>query len=261
MTLLRVQTLAVLAGAICLTGAARAEEPEAIRDEARLFSDHAKDQARLDIQKIRATYHLDVVVQTIETQPHEHRKSRSEQARERARDAAVQGIFVDICRRPLSVQVVAWPPDKQRVFRAGDAEAVRRGLERRLRDDHWDDALLQAMTQMDTILRNNMADVPTVQTDVVLLGGMLLGLLVAWLLLLGVRRGLAAAGQAPPRLTVARWYTQLGAPGGAWLADKVFLAHHTPPLPAADALHEAPTVAPEDAAAQITSLPQELPQP
>jgi hypothetical protein len=268
MTLLRLQALLMLAGAASLPGAARAEDLGPIRDEAGFFSKGAIEKALEGINDIRATYHRDLVVRTIPEltpeQREEFRTLRTRQinrklvayAREWAAANGVNGVLIEICRNPPYVLVVVWPAEEERVFTASDCEAVRRKLARGLRDP--DAALLDAVGQVGTILHNNMAHVPLLSTNLVFVGGLLAALLAAWLLLLALRRGGAGAAADPPALAAARWYTRLGTPAGAWLADKVFRAYRAPAPPAAERLAEAPPRA--DVNAPDESVPEELPQ-
>jgi hypothetical protein len=224
------------------------------------------EQAVRQIEDIRRLYHCDLVIHTIKALPAEERKgfrrlwSRdvnrriAAEARRRAEEAGVDGVYLEICEEPRYVQVVVWPPAMERVFTSADSEELRRKVARLLGERKPDEALLAAVATVRAALERNRADLQVAAPGVPLLAGVLIALVLGWVLLLGVRRRLRPAAASGADLTAAEWQTRLGVPVGAWLADRVFLAHQAPP-PAAKPLAGPPGPTPDEAEASVESLP------
>jgi hypothetical protein len=270
MRLLRARTLAALAALAGLAGAAPADEPGPIRDDAGLFKPETVQRAARQIAEDTQKFHCGLFVRTIKALPAEDRKGfrflwtrqinrrLTEEVRQRAEEAGVNGVYLEICEDPRYgyVKVVVWPPAKERVFTASDCENLRKHVARKLREGKPDEALLDAVGLVRWSLAENLADLPTVPTSESFLGGVLAALVVAWVLLLGVRRRLRPASPVPTDLAAAGWQTCLGLPAGAWLADRVFLAHQAaPPAPAAEPPPEPAAGAPSAEEASVESLP------
>jgi hypothetical protein len=307
MTPWRVRALAVLVASFGLCGAAPADEPGPIRDDAGLFQRGpafevravfvAKswslfaqtdgglaprllqlaaavvraqptpvEQAVRQIEEIRRVYHFDLVIQTVKALPAEERKGfrglltrdinrrLAEQARRRAEQLGVVGVYLEICKQPRYVQVVVWPPDKERVFTSADREELRRKVARLLGEGKHDEALLTAVATVRSALARNRADLETTPTSLPLLGGFLIALVIGWVLLRGVRHRLRPAARSGVDLAAAEWQTRLGVPAGAWMADRVFLAHLAAPR-AADPLAGPRSVTPDEKQASVESPP------
>lgn len=268
MTPVPCRLLLVLAAALSVAGAARAEEKApAIRDGADLFSASTITKALTEISDIRDTYHRDLVIETIKSPPPEEQRwfnflrrhqdslQMQRQARERAEKAGVDGILVLIRAEPLAVQVAVWPPAHGRFFNSKEVKALRVRIERHLREKHPDEALLDAVAQVRATFRGSLADrqpaEPASDWFLAAAGGIFMGF---WLVLLVARHRMAAAGPAePPELTTALLASRYGSVTGCWMYDKLFLAYRTA-LPAAPEPAEVP--ADEDAdAASVESVP------
>jgi hypothetical protein len=220
------------------------------------------EQAVRDIRDIHVRFHCGLFVRTFEALPAAQRRGLrpvwarklAEEARARAEAAGVDGVYLEIYEQPRYVLAVVWPPAKERVFTSADCEELRRKVIRLLNNRKPDDALLEAVRTVRLALERNRADLQTEPVSETFLGGVLVALVVGWVLLSGVRRRLRPPAPVATDLAAAEWQTRLGLPAGAWLADRVFLAHQASP-PLAKQMHQPPPPTSADEEASIESLP------
>jgi hypothetical protein len=249
--------------------AARADDaPPDVKDEAGLFTPEAVKQAERAIGEVRKNYHLDLTVDTVRALPAlDHkwlyfwdRRQRNafleNWARERAKAAGVDGIFVEICNRPRDVHVVVWPPERAQKFTERDCERVRRFLVRRLQTGSPDEALLATVAKVSDLLeaRATHQDDESLSANTFVVAVVVAGLFGAWgalrLVRLRLRRA-APDGGAQERADraaerPARMGAMFGTPAAFWLYDKLFLK--LPPAPgAAPPFFGEPAAAPEHA--------------
>jgi hypothetical protein len=257
---------------------ARAEEvafPD-VKDGAGLFTPEAVEQAERAIAKVREMYHLDLMVETVRELPERNNKwlklwnfwNRRQRnsflenwARERAKAAGVNGVFILICNDPSTVHVVVWPPEWERKFTAADCERVRRFLVRRLETGSRDEALLATVTEVADELERRATgqDDESLSANVVVVGAVVAGLFGAWgaLRLVGRRLRRAApdggAREKAERVQErpARFGALFGTPAAFWVYDKLFRA--VPPAPDAAPLPLREPVAAADHAAEGAS--------
>lgn len=256
-----------------LPAAARADEAPApdIKDEAGLFTPEAVAQAEQAIAKVRKDYHIDLMVDTVAAlPPTDHkwlhfwdRRKRNEfleeWARQRAKAAGVNGIFIQICNRPRAVHVVVWPPERAQSFTEADCERVRRFLVRRLQTGSPDAALLATITEVSDELERRATgqDDESLSANEAAVGALIAGLFGVWGALRLVRlrqRRVSPDGGARERAEraverPARMGALFGTPAAFWAYDKLFLK-----LPPASAV-EPPSLG-EPAAAQEPASPE-----
>jgi len=225
-------------------------------------------KAERAIGEIRTNYHIDLTVDTVRAlPPSDHkwlyfwdRRQRNRflenWARERAKAAGVNGVFVQICTHPRTVQVVVWPPEHGQKFTEADCERVRSFLVRRLQTGSPDDALLATVAKVSDLLeaRATGQDDESLSASTVVVGAILAGLFGAWGALRSVRaavgRRAAPDGGAQEKAEraverPARLAALFGTPAAFWLYDKLFLK--LPPAPGAAPLFDEPAAAPEHA--------------
>jgi hypothetical protein len=237
---------------------ARADEDASpdVKDGAGLFTPDAVEQAERAIAKVRELYHLDLTVETVPALPPlDHkwlyfldRRQRNafleKWARDRAKAAGVNGVFIVICNRPRDVRVVVWPPERERSFTAADCERVRSFLVRRLQTGSPDEALLATITEVADELekRATSQDDESLSANSVVVGAVVVGLFGAWgalqLVRLRLRRAAPDGGaQEKAERAVerpARMGALFGTPAAFWVYDKLFLK--VPPAPDASPL-------------------------
>jgi hypothetical protein len=226
-------------------------------------STDATQRAEQQLESIRERFHRDLVIVTLKELPPEESKGlqslrRREinrrlaaEARARAEAAGVEGVFVQIGTDPGHVAVVVWPDAQERVFTYTDAQHLRQFLVRRLHaggndKDKRAQVLLEAIGQVRSTFEQNRADIRTLPANEMFLAEILVALIVAWVVLLGVRRRLTCKPSGPPEIAAAGWQTRLGTPAGAWVADRAFLAHSSvtsPPVAAPPPLVPGPAPA------------------
>lgn len=237
----------------CLASAAQAEDrTSAIRDEAGLFRVDAIAQAERQIDDLRRTYDRRVFVDTVKSvPPHERKWFRflwtrqanrllEEQARKRARESGVDGIYIVICNDPKDVHVVVQPAEDP-AFTRHDAEELRRTLVRRLQDSGPDVALLASVRQVGAALQAHATrgQSTSVINEFVLVG-LLGGGLGLWMVLsiirYKMRAGRAIDERAADRAceTPALLGAMFGSPTGQWLYDKLYPCPIRMPEPVAE---------------------------
>jgi hypothetical protein len=255
--------MGVLLAVAILVPAARGQGRPVIRDEARLFSRAAIEEASRQIAEMRQSSHRELVVETVKGLEGLGRRRLwflgkwqverrvRQQARERAEQLDVDGVYALICTDPPQVQVLAWPAYEQRVFDNSDCEALRRLIVHQLQNaggsqEQRDEALLAAVAQVRAVLRDNQADqVPPPSADNVVVAVVLiaLGILAVFWLVLRVIRRRAAADVEPPELTPAVLGSLFGSPASLWIYDRLFLAYR--PATPADGVAASPPPAAE----------------
>jgi hypothetical protein len=245
----------------------RAEETPApdVKDEAGLFTPDAVKKAEHGIAEIRTNYHIDLSVDTVRAlPPSDHkwlyfwdRRQRNRflenWARERARAAGVDGVFIQICTRPRDVRVVVWPPESGQKFTEADCERVRSFLVRRLQTGSPDEALLATVAKVSDLLeaRATGQDDESLSASTVVVGALVAGLFGAWgalrLVRLRLRRAAPDGGTREKAERAAERPARLaalfGTPAAFWLYDKLFLK--LPPAPGAAPLFDEPAAAAE----------------
>ncbi|HZY86517.1 MAG TPA: hypothetical protein VFE78_16910 [Gemmataceae bacterium] len=233
----------------------RADEVPApdVTDGAGLFTPAAVTEAERLIADVRKDYHLGLMVETAGALPALDRKwfyfwdrrKRNEflenWARERAKAAGADGVFVEICNHPRDVHVVVWPPERGQSFTAADCERTRRFLVNRLQTGGRDEALLATVKEVADLLeaRKSGQDDESLSANAFVVGGVVAGLFGVWgalqLARLRLRRA-APDGGAQDKADraverPARMAALFGTPAAFWLYDKLFLK--LPPAPAA----------------------------
>jgi hypothetical protein len=248
----RCRSLLVPLALFGLAGAGRAEEPAPpIRDEAHLFSPEAVAAAEKQIEEIQDKYHHGLVVETIKSAPPSDRKWwhfvkkpqirtwMKKEARARAENAGLHGVFVFVCAKP-KVEVVAWTTDG-RFFLRSDAVALEKKMARQFQDGQAAEALRDAVGYVRDTLRKNRADQWSQAANEWFLAGALGAGLGLWALVGLLRRRLGPRGAGEPLdLKPALLAGRFGSPAGFWVCDRVFLAHRAAVPPAAPPVADAP---------------------
>jgi hypothetical protein len=256
---------------VCWTCLARAEPPlPGVEDKAGLFKSETLAKAREQIQQIRETFHQDLLIETIPSLPPDNEKrvhamtSRElvrffdRMAKERAAAAGVNGVYILISDDPPKlrhVQVSVWPESREQTFPARDREALRKEMAHSLGKDP-DKALLHAVAQVREVLKEHQPADPASTSVLWAVGGVILALLAAWVVLGVLRAKLAARDRAAPVAGVAegnRFMPGLlggmfGSVAGLWIYDRLFRGGpREPALPPSEIAPEEPGPAPEAA--------------
>jgi uncharacterized protein len=161
---------AVLPALLLLTaaGPASALTPK-VNDEAGFFSPAAVEKANDVIDDIRHKYHKDLLVETFKTVPSDEadrvknmgRQDRDrffhEWARERAKEAGVNGVYVLITKEPGRIQVEAGTETLKHAFTARDRDRLRDILVERFRAKDYDKGLLDAVEFVRSRMDENLS--------------------------------------------------------------------------------------------------------
>ncbi len=209
--------VACLAAASPVSAAAVAPE---IKDEGKFFSDQARAEADRKIKEIHREFHKDLLIETFAQAPPDlvkdvdlkDRTARNrffeKWARERAKDADVNGIYVLVCRSPEHLQVEVGDQTQKKDFTQQDRQELVKLLVEKFREKKYDEGLLDAVNFVGQRLkahgaRSGVAVPRGVQHGEggnMLLGGIggliCLGLLVVgglWLII-GLFRAISGAG-------------------------------------------------------------------
>jgi hypothetical protein len=126
------------------------EKPRQVKDEAKLFSATAIDEANAIIAKVRDKHRKDLVIETMEKGP--VAKEAGKWAANRAVDQRVDGIYVVISREPRHFEVVVSKKTQESgFFLAADRDKMAAILREHLGKDR-DEALLKiARFALDTL--------------------------------------------------------------------------------------------------------------
>ena len=159
----RAPRLSIAAIVLCLSAAAvRAE----VRDDAHMFGRQAVDDADAVLGQVQKQYGKQLVVETMASVPADERAAAlADKAAyfdalmaAHAKGRRANGVYVLICLDPKYVQVGAGVQTRERgIFTAADVNALRRGLQRDLRAQRYDAALLGAV---QTVIDAYAAHVP-----------------------------------------------------------------------------------------------------
>jgi hypothetical protein len=288
----RLALLALLA----VAAVGRAETPPAaVRDAAGLFSEDGRRRADEKLRDLRAIYHLDVVVQTVEAPPadDQERLKQAKSGKERnqavaeffkgwgareAEKAEVDGVHVLICKEVLPkengyVQVTVWPAGAHAdLFPPADQRKLHDKLAGAMKKDDGffrlpqkgpppdlaeqrSKVLNEALDEMREALRVN--SLPPFPWGVVI--GVIAGALALWgvlgLVRMRLRKPDAAAGKERPGALAGLLGGLFGTAAGHWIYDTLFF--HGPRASAAATGAEAPSAATPEAAAAPAEAPEE----
>ncbi len=211
----------------------RAEAPHTVLDEAELFRPQTVERVRRRLDALYARDGIGVLIETIRTLPLEQRDqlARAGNAkagrifaawtRRRARDNGVDGIYVLISADPSYrlVHVTTWPEEMGQVFSERDCNQVRLAFVDRRNAKHPDDAVLDAVAEIESILSYNLGSTTSFWLWVLIPFG---GVVGTWLIALYVRsqrRDQPVARGADAALP-GMLGGMLGTPANQWLYDK-----------------------------------------
>lgn len=189
---------------LCLADFGRAETLlTPIHDDAGLFHADAIARAERGIADIRRTFDRNLFVRTVASvspkspdwflylRTPQVNRMLEENARRFADESALPGIYVVICNRPRDVHILV-RPDDDAAFTRHDAEALRRNLARRLHENGMDGGLLAGVDQVYAILHERSLHGSSSGIGDVVLGSLVGGGLLAWLILAVLRKRLCA---------------------------------------------------------------------
>jgi hypothetical protein len=225
---------------LLLTSAARADRAPIISDRAGLFDKATIEKATAEIKRIREVYKRDFVVETVKSLPlpegerpmiwfFQKQRAREQQARQRAEELHVDGIFLLIVKDPPAVTVIGWPEKHTRVFSDVDAVALRYIVSSRLKNRDPDQALLDAVKEVAARLHYNGADKDDPErtsSDVLLLSS--LGVLIVLAGVVVILRRRLAPPQVPTEEKPALLASMYGAAASHWVSDRLFLRSPAP---------------------------------
>jgi uncharacterized membrane protein YgcG len=150
--------LAVLSGCLVAVApvSAMAVAPQ-IKDDGKFFTDEAREKADKEIREIHREFGKDFLIETFATVPADLAKDADlkdkdarnrffeKWARERARGADVNGIYVLICKEPAHLQVEVGNETQKKAFTTEDRNELSSMLIKSLREKKNDDGLLEAV--------------------------------------------------------------------------------------------------------------------
>jgi hypothetical protein len=253
----------LLALAGWLAAAAPAPADHGVKDEAGVFSPAARAEADKKIDDLYRHTHKDLLIVVLPRLPDEqarqyrdHLPGRNRSrffenlARDRAREAGVDGVYVLLCTHPPAHAVVVWPEANDALFPLNDREKLDRifgnikaeqgffsSLFRKKREPNDDKALTEALDFTEQALRANLRAQAGAPADAVRWTAVLwpaAGLLLAWGLL-GLLRARVAARQgtvaAPLPLGTGLLGGMIGSSAGLWVYETYF-AHRDGRAPA-----------------------------
>jgi len=143
----------------------RAAAPE-VKDEAKLFSASAVEKANGEIAAINRKYRKDLLIETLESPPASQAekfakpgRTRDEfynaWARERARKAQVNGIYVLITKKPGHVGVEVGNDTQRRAFSLENRNKLREILVDAFNKNEHDKGLLEGVRYVDRTISEN----------------------------------------------------------------------------------------------------------
>jgi hypothetical protein len=275
------KSLLSLALSLLLVGPMFAASRPAVKDEAKLFSAAAVEQANRRIADIKDIYQIDLFVDTLKELPDTTReqvlsmRSRDQKklyrktAQELAEKAGVNGIYVLVTTEPRNVVLIGWPTEDRENARkpleeGGGLSATQRDdrllkpFMRELRNDP-DAALLRLIDHFRTAVTSRVADDPS-PLETMAAFFLVSILFAAWLVLSLLRRatvkrqaeemGESAGTLYPPAMLGSLF----GVAAGFWVYDRLF-RNERPQTAAATAETAAPPISPS------THITSEAPAP
>jgi hypothetical protein len=143
----------------------RAAAPE-VKDEAKFFSASAVEKANGEIAAINRKYRKDLLIETLESPPADQAekfakpgRTRDEfynaWARERARKARVNGIYVLITKKPGHVEVEVGNETQRRAFTLENRNKLRDILLDGFKKNEHDKGLLEGVRYVDRTISEN----------------------------------------------------------------------------------------------------------
>ena len=237
----------------------------AVKDDARLFSPAAVEQADRRIEDVREQYGIDLYVETMEELPGADAsrllkmKSRDrsrflrETAQQRAEAAGVDGIYLLVTTNPSNTVLVGWPERRESedlpLEKGGGLSTwkreheLRRPFAKRLTSDP--DGNLKALIDHFRKAVHSRETPPPSPLETVPATILVAGMVGGWILLSLLRRATArrqaAVGgeQVHPLYHPGMLGSMFGVPAGFWVYDRLFRVER-PPVPATVAVVEAP---------------------
>jgi uncharacterized membrane protein YgcG len=158
---------AALLGWLVAVAPVSAAVPPVIKDDAKFFSDKARTEADAKIKEIYRDFHKDLFIETLPSVPPDkakdvNLKDRSarerffeEWARERFRNAGVNGIYVLICKDPPHIQVEVGNETREKAFTVKDRDELAKILLSRFREKKYDEGLREAVDFVAARLKAN----------------------------------------------------------------------------------------------------------
>jgi hypothetical protein len=223
--------------ALCLLGSfpasVRAKEPPSgIKDGGKRFRAQTVAQANEKIRALQTKTDLELFIETVDSL-HESQRRRNwflskfrslnenkildRQARKRAEEAGVRGVYVVTSADPPDVRVVTWPAEYERSFNDQKREQLRKFLARRLGKDRDEDAaLLEAIDEFQRLVES---PAPPEGISSLTLALLVAGFLGVWVLLLLLRVRLVTE---PLDYRPALLGAMFGVIPGFWVYDKLF---------------------------------------
>jgi uncharacterized membrane protein YgcG len=133
-------------------GVARAGS-HGIHDDAKFFSDDARNRASEAIDDISQQHHRDLLIDTVATIPNDKlsdfeaegkQKFFPQWATERARQQKVNGVYILICKDPAHLEVAVGNNTEGQLFTIADRNELAQLLLKRFRDKQFDEGLVEA---------------------------------------------------------------------------------------------------------------------
>lgn len=161
--------LAVVAGGLLsgrpAFGTAAAAVAPTIKDEAKLFSEDARDKANQKLRQIYRDYHKDLLIETFPEVPKDLQKDLADKGKDKffadwalhkAREADVNGVYVLICKHPGHVQVEVGNETRKKAFTLDNRSKLIKTLVENFRDKKYDQGLTEGVDYVASTLRENL---------------------------------------------------------------------------------------------------------
>ncbi len=153
------------AGLLSANLAAAAAVAPKVHDEAKFFSEDAIRQADRKILDIHREYKKDLLIETVPEVPKDLQKRFTDEgkerffqdwARDRARNADVNGVYVLICKSPGHVQVEVGNETRRKAFTSENRDRLIRILLDNFKQKKFDTGLTEGVDYVATSLRENL---------------------------------------------------------------------------------------------------------
>jgi uncharacterized protein len=167
------QTRFVLIAAVLslLMGSSAFAVTPRVKDDAGYFSEATIKKANEEVSVIEHEFHKDLLIETFKAVPAgkeelargaQENAFFSQWARDRARDAGLNGIYVLITKSPKRVQVEIGNDTQKRAFPRHNRDELRDMLVTGFRTQQYDKSLLDAVQYVHRTLRQNLGALSTI---------------------------------------------------------------------------------------------------
>lgn len=141
-----------------------ADKPQ-VKDDAGFFTAETIKEANEIISAIKQKHKLDLLVETVKEPPEDRKaaftgrdkgKAFHEWARERARAARVQGVYILICKDPGRIQVEVGDRTQKKAFTLANREELRKIMRENFEKKEFDKGLIAGVQYVQKKMADNL---------------------------------------------------------------------------------------------------------